>query len=369
MSHPDTTTLATATATATTGNPPAATIGAKRPLRSEPSALHKLGWLMRREFWEHKGSFLWAPVIAGAITLLFTVLGGITGQWFFNRTGGMVSWDGQQVPLSQVDWNRLMADASPDARLAYGEGINMLTLFAGAWPLVVLAFVVFFYLLSSLHDERKDRSILFWKSLPVSDALTVWSKLLMGVLVAPLIAIAVTLLLMLAFGLLLTGFILFNGGDPWAIYWSQLRPLQLLLMTVGTLPMYALWALPTAGWLLLVSAWARSRPFLWAVLLPLLTGAIVSWFGVFENHQFGKWLWQNVIARILTGTWPGAHLLGYLDKGEALLLGAEGGIRPGTELIALGVPLLTGPALWIGAAAGIAMTLIAIRLRRWRDEG
>ena len=123
-----------------------------------PHPTHKLKWLLKREFWEHKGGFLWAPLIAGAVFLFFTLLGGGTGQFLFSRHGGrVINFDGQEVPLSQVDWDKMLATASPDDLRQMGEAINGITLMSAFWPLVVFGFVVFFYLLGSLHDERKER--------------------------------------------------------------------------------------------------------------------------------------------------------------------------------------------------------------------
>ncbi len=347
---------------------------ARVPARVAPHPTHKLKWLLRREFWEHKGGFLWAPLVSGAIFLFFTLLGGGTGQFVFNRHGGkIVDFDGQQVPLSQVDWNRLLAGASAEDMRQYAEAVNLVTLMSALWPLVVFAFVVFFYLLGSLYDERRDRSVLFWKSLPVSDGQTVLSKALTALVVAPLIATAIALLAMLGFGLIISGFIALNGGNPFTMYWSQLRPLHLLGAMLAGWPVYILWALPTVGWLMLCSAWAKSKPFLWAVALPVMAGVLVSWFGLLggRNAHDGVgdgWFWQHVVARLLTGTWPGSHLLGFagtpyldrLDDSPKALYGLDGVIG--------GLHLFTTPALWIGAIAGILMILAAVRLRRWRDD-
>ncbi|MDO5504729.1 MAG: hypothetical protein Q4F49_00345 [Pseudoxanthomonas suwonensis] len=342
--------------------------------RPGPTSLQKLGWLLRREFWEHRGGFLWAPLIAGGVFLFFTLLGGGTAQVVWNKArldpGNTTTINGVQIPTSEVRLADILQSASAEDLRQMGEAVNAMTLMTTFWPLVVFGFVAFFYLLGALYDERKDRSVLFWKSLPVSDGLTVWSKLLMALVVAPLLATMVALAVMLAFGAILSGFILFNGGNPFTLYWAHLRPLELLGATFAALPIYLLWALPTAGWLLLCSAWARSKPFLWAVLVPLLAGAVVSWFRLFDGmtEGAGAWFWKNVVGRLLTGTWPGSHLLGYFNAGKSHLLTASEHPFQGAGL-ASGWHLFAEPQLWIGAAAGIAMVLLAIRLRRWRDEG
>lgn len=333
--------------------------------RITPHATHKMKWLLKREFWEHKGGFFWAPIVTGAIFLFFTLLGGGTGQVMFSKQGGkIINYNGREMPLSDVDWNGLLTHTSPEDMQKLGEAINLVTVMSAFWPMVVFAFVVFFYLLGSLYDERKDRSVLFWKSLPVSDSQTVLSKVLTAMVVAPLIATLISIAVMLAFGVIVSVFIAINGGNPFTLYWAQLRPLDLLFRSFGGWPVYILWALPTVGWLMLCSAWAKSKPFLWAVLLPILAGVLVSWFGLFDgrgpNDGVGDgWFWQHIVARLLTGTFPGSHLLGYAGTDQLQRL---------DDSVVYGFHLFTGPQLWIGAIAGIAMIVLAIRLRRWRDE-
>ncbi len=346
------------------------------PSRTTPHATHKLKWLLKRELWEHKGGFLWAPLIAGLMSLVFTLIGGGIGQYAMKRFDGKVVVGNQEMPLSQVDWNRLMADASPSDLRQYAEGINLATLMLSTWPMLVFAFVVFFYLLGSLYDERKDRSVLFWKSMPVSDGLTVLSKVITALIVGPLIAIAITLGVMLANGLLASLFIAINGGNPFTIYWSHLSLPTLFAATFGWLPVYAIWALPTAGWLMLCSAWAKRAPFLWAILVPLFAGTAISTvngiadgFGGSRGHVVGEWFWSNVVLRALTGTWPGSHFLGYTGTPELKRLISSSDALWGMDGVTTGWHLFATPQLWIGAIVGVLMILLSIRLRRWRDEG
>ncbi|RMH94992.1 hypothetical protein EBB59_01105 [Lysobacter pythonis] len=324
-------------------------------------------WLLKREFWEHRGGFLWAPVVAGAIFLFFTLLGGGTGQLMFARySDQVVDFEGKEVPLSSMNWNDLFANVPTEKLRQLSDAINGITLMSAFWPLLVFGFVVFFYLLGALYDERRDRSVLFWKSLPVSDGLTVWSKLLTALLVAPLTAVLVALAVMLGFGILVSLFIAINGGNPFTIYWAQLRPFRLLTLLFSWIPIYMLWALPTAGWLMLCSAWARSKPFLWAVLVPLLAGVLVSWFEFFDIGS--NWFWEHIVARLLTSAWPLSHLFG-MTKGPRFIGSGGSGDQLAQNLsLVFGGDVYRNPSLWIGAAAGIAMILLAIRLRRWRDD-
>ncbi|PJJ99633.1 hypothetical protein CO611_03945 [Lysobacteraceae bacterium NML03-0222] len=328
----------------------------------------KLLWLIRREWWEHRGSFFTGPVIAGGIFLILTLLMLIIGQVLFNKNKPL---DGavkiNNLDLAKLDQNAL---ASPEHLQSYADAINVSLLLAGTWPLVIFGFAVFFYLLGALYDERRDRSILLWKSLPLSDTQTVLSKLVTALLVAPLSASLVALVTALGFGLLISLFILINGGNPLTLFWAHLSPLQLAGGLFAWIPIYMLWALPTVGWLMLCSAWARNVPFLWAILLPLLAGIAVSMFSMLGYSSGG--FWYHIVWRLLASAWPGGHMLHYLRTQDGLDL-----LRPLQDDLSLllridgpwgGWHLLASPELWLGAIAGIAMMLIAIRLRRWRSE-
>ena len=337
--------------------------------RVAPHPTHVLKLLIRRELWENKGGFIRAPLIAGAISLFFSLIGGTAGQMAFMRnTSGLVEINGQKMRLADVNWADLLSKASPTDLAQFHDAVNIGTMMSGAWPLLVFGIVVFFYLLGSLYDDRKDRSILFWKSLPVSDTMMVVSKLLTALVVAPLIAMGAALLMMLGTALIITGLIAINGANPFTLYWAQLDPLLLVGGLVSWLPSYIMWALPTAGWLMLCSAWARSKPFLWAIMIPVLSGLLVSWFDLLRIFNLGsEWFWKNIVARLLLGTGPGSHLLGNVDAQ------LNGNVHGHVDLHMLAGMLASPkifltPSLWIGVVAGIAMIAAAIRLRRWRAE-
>lgn len=161
----------------------------------------KLLWLIRREWWEHRGSFFTGPLIAGGIFLILTLLMLIIGLILLSKDRTL---DGKinNLDLAQLDQNTL-AQMVPEHLQSYVDAINISLLLAGTWPLVIFGFAVFFYLLGALYDERRDRSILLWKSLPLSDTQTVLSKLVTALLVAPLSASLVALVTALGFGLLI----------------------------------------------------------------------------------------------------------------------------------------------------------------------
>ena len=327
-------------------------------------------WLLRREFWEHKGAFFWAPLIV-AIAMVVLVGGslayGLIGGHFSNVT----VVNGHEV--SRVD----VIDSMPPEMRGKVAGIAAGSYLAAAAPLfVVLPVVVFFYCLAALYDDRRDRSILFWKSLPMSDQTTVLSKVVTALVVAPLITIAIgvaTSLLLLfigAVGATFKGLSLF--GPLLSSPDLYLAPLRLIAL----LPVYILWALPTVGWLMLVSSWARSKVFLWAVGVPLIVAVLLKWLDFMLMRSLGSlnsvidvnWFMDNVIVRGLGGLVPGIWMADGVVPKSALMASSGDGFDFG-QVVLHSWATLAQPGVWLAAAVGVAMLFGAARMRRWRDEG
>ncbi len=318
----------------------------------------KFGWLLRREFWEHKGGFFWAPIVVSVIMAIITAgsvaIGVTKGSEANIRING-------QVVTKLADQFSGEEKAAAVAQFANGY-------MASAVPLLfVLSFTIFFYCLNALYDERKDRSVLFWKSLPVTDGATVLSKIAMALGLAPLMALlfgtilALLIVVFISLGAAAMGVNIFGGVlSSAALY---LAPLQIAAM----LPIYALWALPTVGWLLMVGAWARSKPLLWAVGTPLLAVGLIAWFN--KMLAFGwdiDWLWKYIVGRGLLSVTPGSWLAYSPEDLEMVGRMKQVALGP---LLAQTWQQVTTPNLWIGAVVGAAMIYAAIRLRRWKDEG
>jgi ABC-2 type transport system permease protein len=325
-------------------------------------------WLLKREFWEHRGGFFWAPVVAGIVFLVITSMAIVAGESVRRN----VDDGGDRITMNGVELDKLTETLTPKEQLEMAGGLDLGTLLAGSWPFIVLAFVVFFYCLGALYDDRKDRSILFWKSLPISDARTVGSKLASALLIAPVIATAAAIVTAFGFLVLLSVYAAYHGGNPINLIWGPASPLTVAFHLLAALPVYAVWALPTVGWLLLVSAWAKSKPFLWALLVPVFAGVLVSWFDVME--MFGskaEWFWVNVVGRLLLGTMPGMDLLYMGASNPAMQDFNPDGPHEIVQLFSAQNAWLAFGSLqtWIGAVAGIAMIVAAIHFRRARDEG
>ncbi|MEG0193514.1 MAG: hypothetical protein RR831_07960 [Stenotrophomonas sp.] len=327
-----------------------------------------LRWLLKREYWENRGGFLYAPVIAGIVSLLMSGIGIGLGLFALHRAArdGGLHIDGEDVNINGLDLGLLTRQISAKDMADLGNGLDLTLILSSTWPFLVLAFVVFFYCLGALYDDRRDRSILFWKSLPLSDTQTVLSKVLSALIVAPLVATLAAIVTMFGFLLIISLVALTHGGSPTTLIWGPASPLTLGAGLLAAIPVYALWALPTAGWLLLCSAWAKSKPFLWAVMLPLFAGIIVSTTKLMHLFDMSTgWFWQHIVGRLLLGTVPGVDLLyrlGASDEHKSLD-SIVSLMNPAQQLKSLAMP-----DLWIGAAFGVVFIFIAIRLRRRAGE-
>jgi ABC-2 type transport system permease protein len=273
--------------------------------------------LVRRELWEH-GSLFWAPL---AMALMIIVVSLVSGM-----VKGSVDIDlGEDRPLPE-----LFGDAEKQ------RGIFSLVMAGLVLPQLLVAFVVvFFYLLDCLFTERRDRSILFWKSLPVSDAKTVLSKLFVALVAVPLWSWVLSLVVgLVVFGVLAAQV----SGTPAAGLgtWHGGTWLTVQAAMLGKMAIAALWYLPVAGWLLLVSVLAKRAPFLWATL-PFLVLSLAERITLGSNE---------------VGALVAQRLFGFRE--EVSLIGE--------------FPLLASPDLWIGVAVGAALVYAAIRVRQRSDD-
>ena len=329
--------------------------------------MNTMKWLVKREFWEHTGGFFWAPAIVGGLWTLLICGTLLVTMATHSQHGLMI--DGESV-------NHLTHTMTPDEKAQLVEGVANGYMGMAAPLYIVLSFVVFFFGLGSLFDDRKDRSVLFWKSLPISDNETVLSKLAMALVVGPVITIALGTAVSLLCLFVLTLAAAAMGVNLFGILGHSqlyLSPFEVL----GMLPIYMLWALPTIGWLMMVSAWARTKPFLWAVGVPVLSGILLLWFNAIFGFGWNiGWFWRHIVARGLLSVVPGSWFVNTpaQDVGETVIHTANGmSIHQHNDnmgdLMVQSWNVLTTTNLWIGVAIGAAMIYTAIRLRRWRDEG
>ena len=319
---------------------------------------HKINtfkWLLKREFWENRGGFLWAPLIAGAIFsflyLLMAIIGSIAGRKSMGENGFVINGSSEEVSKAVG---------------AFGDGV----LLAGVLlACVVLAFVVFFYALGSLYDDRRDRSVLFWKSLPVSDAKMVLSKTLWALVLAPIAAVAIGIVIGLVLWIISALTLTVNGLGAGTAVFTDSHPVRIIGGVLSSLPVYIMWALPTIGWLMLCSAWARSKPFLWAVLLPVLTSVIASMTSILPGFDVRHDLvWYTLVYRGLLSVVPGAWYptISHNQADPNVDIETPDQLANAIDLTTSWQAFATVD-LWIGVVFGVACLAGAIYLRRWRE--
>ena len=326
---------------------------AKAPV---PHATAKFKWLLRREYWENRGGFFWGPVIAGAIIVGLNLILAVIGSIAARRSMGSSGFVFDHADTHEVG----------QALGAMGDGMLVGGVIVAC---IVLAFVVFFYALGCLYDDRRDRSILFWKSLPVSDGQMVLSKLAWALVLAPVLAVAIGLLIGLALWLISALTITVNGVPAAHAVFTQSHPLRIIGGVLACLPVYMAWALPTIGWLMFCSAAARSQPFRWAVRVPVLACVVISMTTILPGVAIAHdRVWYTLAYRGLFSAVPGAWfptISGVVDSSSAINTPDD---LAGAINLARSWQAFASADLWIGAVVGIALIAAAIRLRRWRDE-
>jgi ABC-2 type transport system permease protein len=301
--------------------------------------------LVRREMWEHRSFWTVPAVMSALLTLLlmrvgFELLTEVPAEKVA-RINARIAENGNLTTF--MDETRAAAMAFSGIGLAIGS---------------IMLFVAFFYLLDSLYGDRRDRSILFWRSMPVTDVQTVMSKLLTVAVAAPLATVGVLGAAFVVWGALGAAFGLAVGFDHW---WIGLNPLAWLLAIVqmlGVIGGAALIVAPFAGWLLLASAWAPRAPFLWATL-PIVGVAILEEM-VFDTAYFVQTVFGHFEA--LFPKMFGERFEGFGIRGDA-----HESIRIASGMDFSGAFLLE-PRLWVGLAIAAGLVACAIRVRRMRDD-
>src|ERR1700686_284813 len=279
------------------------------------SVTRPMYWSMRRELWENRSIYV-APLAVAGVALFGFSLGSIAGIW--------------EKPLR-------LDPASPQAPYDMAAGLMMLTGIV----------VSMFFFLHALHGERRDRSILFWKSLPVSDVTTVLAKASIPLVILPLLTVAITIAMQWLM-LLLSSAVLLVCGMSVATLWTKLSLLRMSsLLLYHVLTAHALWPAPIYCWLLLVSGWPRRATFLWAAL-PLVAIAGV------EQIAFHTWHFAAMVGSRLIGAAPA------IASTSPDMFPTD----PMTHIAPL--TFLSSPGLWIGLAVAAVFLAAAVRLRRYQ---
>jgi ABC-2 type transport system permease protein len=284
-------------------------------------AIRPLYWSTCREVWENRSIYV-VPLIVAAVELL----------------GFAVSTNGLAERRRAV----LLLDPAKTR-----AGIEAPYDIAAMMMIFTVFLVGVFYCLDALYGERRERSILFWKSLPVSDLTTVLSKITIPLVVLPLVAFAIIVCTQFAMFLMTGGVLLLHGMSP-ATTWAHVPFFQNWLVLLYGLVAIVLWHAPIYGWALLISGWARRATFLWAALPPLA-------IAVFEKITFNTSYVGALLKERVFGFAPNAFdFAGRQNPAVDSLIQ----LTPGRYL--------STPGLWIGLIVAAGFVIAAVRQRHYR---
>lgn len=299
--------------------------------------------LIRRELWEHRAIYV-VPAVLGLVLVLTSITGQVA-----------VSNFGQELDIAILGASNL-GDAERSAAIsAFLLGVT--TTFV-----MTMGILTIFYALDALYAERKDKSILFWRSLPVTDAETVVSKLLTALLVIPLITIAVMAVTHLVMLLVTTIWLETRGADAWSMLWSAAPLIDTWVASFILFIALAIWVSPFAGWFLFVSAFTKRSPFLMAflplILVPMLESILLR-SSVFAGMLLDRVPFKAPIIRDLdqeSFNFEEQDLIELAREGLSLL-----------SIVDVG-RFLTSPSVWIGIVVCALFCTAAIYVRRYRDD-
>jgi ABC-2 type transport system permease protein len=277
-------------------------------------------WSVRRELWENRAIYV-APV---AVACVFLFGFSISILHLLVQMHGASSLDVMQQ------------------RELFGQPYQ----FAEDLIMGTALLVGLFYSVDALYGERRDRSILFWKSAPVSDLITILSKAAIPMVILPLLAFAITVLTQWIM-LMMSSAVLLGSGQNVATLWSRVGIFHRWPMLLfHFLCIHGLWQSPIYAWLLLISGWARRVPILWATLPPLTIGIV-------EKVAFNTMYFGSMIGNRFTG---GSEGIAIMERSRAM------------DPMMLFAPFhfFINPGLWIGLAITAAFLAAAVYLRRYR---
>jgi ABC-2 type transport system permease protein len=279
----------------------------------------QLYWCVRRELWESKSIYL-APIIGAALALAACSISALRLPERMRSAAALGQTDELAIIAGPFD-------------------------LAGLLIMGVTFLVALFYSLDALHGERRDRSILFWKSLPVSDLTTVLAKASIPMFVLPVLTFGVTIvtqtIVLMVSRAVLTGSVQAEAAWSHFSFWHMEGMLLYHLVAIHGL-LYA----PFYAWLMLVSAWARRLPILWATLPPI--GVALFEKVAFNTSYFASWIGNQ------------------LGGGQSRAAHPAGGMSMDSLTNPLPGEFLTRPELWINLLIAAAFLALAVRLRRQR---
>lgn len=301
-------------------------------------------WLLvQRELWEHKALY-YAPLAVAGLILFGFLMSFVTALF------QGVSFD---VAVATLELTGAPVSITGGAALL-GIPFGFLN--------AVLGVVVFLYGIDALYAERKDKSILFWRSMPVTDTETVISKLVTGIVAAPLVTAAVIIATQIVLLVLASLVVLIGGGSPVELLLGPLPFVQVWALVLWVLVTSSIWFAPIVAWFLLCSAFARRSVLIW-VFVPWIVAGMLETI-VMRSGEVWKLIGERFSYAAISG----------LDFPEGIDIDNEADIKAliqggDFDVISAISPMqfLTDPGLWGGLIVAAVFLAGAIYCRRFRS--
>ena len=297
--------------------------------------------LLKREVWEHRSIYITPLAIASIVTL------GTLAMLMF--AGGFA----KELDIAIFGAQNLAGDAERQVALTgFFVGTSWVFLFAA----MVLTI---FYTLDSLYAERKDKSILFWRSLPVTDAEAVIAKLLTAIVVIPVVTVLAVIATHIVNLIVTSLWVSAKGADAGHLIWGSVPLMDNWLAALIVTMASAVWMSPFVGWFLFVSAYTKRSPLLMAfmplVLIPLLE-LIFLRSSVFAEAVFTR--------RGMIPLFRGMDMEAFFDEDSLHISEEAVSLLAHLDI----VQFLTSPSMWAGVLVCALFITAAIYVRRYRDE-
>jgi ABC-2 type transport system permease protein len=293
--------------------------------------------MIRREIQEHKLAFIYAP-FAVAVVLCFVI-----ASVYFGVTNIQTAEFNFTTEIYDEGFVEGMLSASSETK---ARVIRAGLIVLGLPILLTVGFGMLAYSLSTFADERKDKSLIFWRSMPVSDLTTVLSKLLFIIVVVPLLVIPNIILLQLVAQISASIFFVTNDIVSFSYVWTGYLITDWFRI-IFSLWAQALWSLPIFLWLMFAGTYAR-RPVIGAAV-PLVATIVLERI-VFKTNE----VWEFIDNR-----------LGFWSRADSFPIASEEIRVVDISDIAL---MLSTQAFWIGMIASAVLVAGIVYTRSTNND-